>query len=69
MRCLRCGGGIDKTFLTGMGRYGKCLRCWFRWTEAEEGRPMSYVKDDGSEGTMFVDVPEGCLAVFSGRSR
>ena len=64
MKCLRCGNKMEKAFHTGIGMYAKCLSCAFRWTEEGDGKPMSYVRV--WSGTLaWVDVPPGCLAVFS----
>lgn len=67
--CLKCGSPTEKTFTTGMGMYGKCTRCFFRWTEQDEKRLMGYaiedrVDDKGVKRFKWVDVPDGCLFTF-----
>ena len=59
--CLKCGKHIEKVYYTGMGNYGRCIRCFFRWTEQDEKRKMSYLLNSNGR---WVDIPDGCLAVF-----
>lgn len=66
-RCLKCGAATERPFLTGMGMYGKCLGCGFRWTEQDEGRLMGYTvltENEVGLSLFWKDVPDGCLLVF-----
>ena len=65
--CLRCGKNLGGVEWRGVKHRWDCYGCkltWWEQMEGYDGRPMQYI--DRVDMGFVMEVPMGCMAVFSG---